>query len=128
MTDYFPIQDLAFKNASRTFAYICLAQGLTKAVTGFSSIVKHCRDSCLAVNVCTHFMDDIPARVGDFDEMIPALRGIFDRELGLKLSAHKCQHGTTKVDYISSTITPKKEIQPKVKKLKKSATLKSRTH
>ena len=54
-------------------------------------------------------MDDIAAGVDKFDEMIPALRKVFDclRASGLKLSAHKCEIGTTKIDYLGSTNTPK---------------------
>ena len=109
MADDLSVHFLAFNFASRTFAYTCLAQGLNKSVTGFSSFVKHYFDPCLAGNVCTQFMDDIAAGVNNFDEMIPALRIIFDclRESGLKLSAHKCEFGTTKIDYLGSTITPK---------------------
>ena len=108
MADDFSVQLLAFNFASRTFAYNCLAQGLNKSVTGFSSFFKHYLDPCLVANVCTQFMDDIAAGVNSFDEMIPALRKIFDclRESGLKLSAHKCEFGTTKIDYLGSTITP----------------------
>ena len=111
---------LAFNFASRTFAYNCLAQGLNKSVTGFSSFVKHYLDPCLAANVCTQFMHDIAAGVNNFDEMIPALRKIFDclRETGLKLSAHKCEFGTTKIDYLGSTITPK-GISPESAKIEK---------
>ena len=103
------VQVLAFNFASRTFAYNCLAQGLNKSVTGFWSFVKHYLDSCLAANDCTQIMDDITAGVNGFDEMIPALRKIFDRlrESGLKLSAHKCEIGTTKFDYLGNTTTPK---------------------
>ena len=54
-------------------------------------------------------MYDIAAGVNNFDEMIPALKKFFDclRESGLKLSAHKWEFGTTKIDYLGSTITPK---------------------
>ena len=109
MADDLSVQLLAFNFASRTFACNCLAQGWNKSVTGFSSFLKHYLDPCLAANVCTQFMDDIAAKVNHFDEMIPALRKIFDclRQLGLKLSAHKCEFGTTKIDYLGSTITPK---------------------
>ena len=53
-------------------------------------------------------MDDIAAGVNNSDEMIPALRKTFAclRESGLKLSAHKCEVGTTAIDYLGSTITP----------------------
>ena len=109
MADDLSVQLLAFNFASRTFAYNCLAQGLNKSVTGFSSFVKHYLDPCLAANVCTQFTDDIAAGVNNFDEMIPALRKFFDclRESDLKLSAHKCEFGTTKIDYLGSIITPK---------------------
>ena len=100
MADDLSVEFLAFNFASRTFAYNSLAQGLKRSVTGFSSIVKHYWDPCLAPNVCTQFMDNIAAGVNNFDEMIPAPRKIFDclRELGLKLSAHKYELDTTKND------------------------------
>ena len=80
-----------------------------KSHTRFSSFFEHYLDPCLAANVCTQFMDDFAAGVNKFDELIPALRRVFDclRESGLKLSAHKCEFGTTKTDYLGSTITPK---------------------
>ena len=120
MADDLSVQLLAFNFASRTFAYTCLAQGLNKSVTGFSSFVKHYLDPCLAANICTQFMDDIAAGVNEFDELIPVLRKIFDclRTSGLKLSAHKCEFGTTKINYLGSTITPK-GISPESEKIQK---------
>ena len=99
MADDLSVQLLAFNFTSRTFVYNCLAQGLNKSGTRFSSFVKHYLEPCLAANVCTQFMDNI-AGVNSFDEMIPALRKIFHcmRESGLKLSAPKCEFGTTKID------------------------------
>ena len=68
-------------------------------------------------------MDDIASGVNNFDEMIPALRKIFDclRESGLKLSAHKCEFGTIKIDYLGSKITPK-GISPESAKIEKFLT------
>ena len=65
-------------------------------------------------------MDDIGAGVNNFDEMIPALRKIFDclRESGLKFSAHKCEFGTIKISYLGCTITPKR-ISPESTKIEK---------
>ena len=118
--DDLSVQLLAFNFGSRTFAYNCLAQGLNKSVTGFSSFIKHYLDKCLAANVCTQFMDDIAAGVTCFDELIPTLTKIFDclRASGLKLSAHKCEFGTTKIDYLGNTITPA-WITPESDKIKK---------
>ena len=114
------VQILAFNFASRTIAYNCLAQSLNSSVTGYSSFFNHYFDPCLAANVCTQFMDDFAAGLNYFDEMIPALREIFCclRKSGLYLSAHKYELGTTKIDYIGSTITPK-GISPKNEILEK---------
>ena len=53
-------------------------------------------------------MGDIADGVKIFDEMIPALREFFDclRQSGFKLSAQKCDYGTTKIDYLGNTFTP----------------------
>ena len=107
MADDLPVQLLAFNFASRTSAYNCLAQGLNKSVTGFSSFFKHYLDSCLAVNGCTQLMDDIAAGVNNFDEA----------KWGLKLSAHKCEFHS-KIDYLDSTITPK-GLSPESAKIEK---------
>ena len=120
MADDLSTQLLAFNFASRTFAYKSLAQGLNKSVTGFSSFIKHYLDPCLAANVCTQFMDDIAAGVNSFEELIPALRKIFDclRKAGLKLSAHKCEFATLLIHYLGSIITPK-GISPESAKIEK---------
>ena len=53
------IQLLAFSFASRTYAYKCLAQGLSKCVTCFCSFVGTYLNSCLAAELCMQDMDDI---------------------------------------------------------------------
>ena len=52
--------------------------------------------------------------------MIPAQRKIFDclGESELKLTAHKCEFGTTKIDYLGSTFTPK-GLSPESAKIEK---------
>ena len=54
-------------------------------------------------------MDEFAARMNIFDELLPALRKVFDysNSSSLKRSAHKCEFGTTENDYLGSKITPK---------------------
>ena len=108
MADEKSIQLLAFNFASRTYAYKCLAQGLSKSVTGFSSFIRHYLDPCLAANICTQYMDDIGSAVKNFDELIPNLRKIFEciRKSGLKLSPDKCEIGTQKIKFLGKYRTP----------------------
>ena len=83
MTDDVSVQLLAFNFASRTYAYKCLAQGLSKSVTGFRFFRRnYCSGNC------TQFMDHIGNAVTNFAQLVPPLREIFVciRQSGLKLS------------------------------------------
>ena len=118
MADDLSVQLLAFNFPSRTFAYSCLAQGLNKSVTAFSSFVKHYLDPCLSANVCTQFMDDFAAGVINFDETIPALRKIFDylRELGLKFQRiNVILERQNLINWVVQLL--RKEFHPKVQEL-----------
>ena len=55
------------------------------------------------------FMNDFATGVNFSDEMIPAVRSFIDcvRQSVLKRSGHKCRFGTTTVDDLGSTITPR---------------------
>ena len=96
MADDVSVQLLAFNFASRTLAYKCLAQGLNKSVTEFSSFIRHYMDPCLASGNCTQFMDDIGNAVTNFEQLVPSLREIFIciPQSGLKLSPEKCEIAT----------------------------------
>ena len=108
MADETSVQLFAFNFASRTYAYKCLAQGLSKSVTGFSAFVRYYLDPCLAARLCTQFMDDIGSAV-DFLDLIPSLRKIFDcvRKSGLKLSPEKCEIVASSIKFLGKTITKK---------------------
>ena len=118
MADELSVQLLAFNFASRTYAYKCLAQGLGKSVTGFSSFIRHYLDPCLAANICTQFMDDIGCAVNKFEDLIPNLRKVFDclRRSGLKLSTEKCEIATNSMKFLGNVITPK-GISPQSEKI-----------
>ena len=108
MADDLSVQLLAFNFGSRTYAYKCLAQGLSKSVTGFSSFICHYLDPCLAAVLCTQFMDDIGSAVNNYQELIPTLKKIFDciRKSGLKLSPKKCEIGTQRLKFLGNVVTP----------------------
>ena len=93
-----PVKLLGSNLAFRTFAYSCSAEGIHRSVTGFSSFVEHYLDSCFKTNAGTQLKVKIAARLKKFDEMISALRKVFDclRESGLKVSTHKWDCGLTK--------------------------------
>ena len=108
MADDLSVQFLAFNFGSRTYAYKCLAQRLSKSVTGFSSFIRHYLDPCLAADLCTQFMDDIGSAVNNFDQLIPTLSKVFEcvRKSGLKLSPNKCEIGTQRMKFLGNIITP----------------------
>ena len=95
---------LSFNFSSSIYAYKCLAQGLNKSVTGFSSLIRHYLDPCLAADMNTQFMDDIGSAVHSFDALI---QKIFEcvRKSGLKLSPGKCEIGTDKMKFLGNIVT-----------------------
>ena len=99
---------LASTFASRTFAYRRLAQGLSRALSAFSSFMREFLDHVIKANQCARYVDDIGITANDADHLIKNLRATFEciKEAGLKLAMHKCHFGATEINFLGSTITP----------------------
>ena len=109
MADQRSIERLAFNFASRTFAYRCLAQSLSRALSAFSSFMKEYLDKVIKADQCAQNVDDIGIAANDADHLIANLRATIKciQEAGLKLTMHKCHFGATEIDFLGRTITPK---------------------
>ena len=105
MADDLSVQILAFNFRSQTYAYKCLAQGISKSVTGLSWFIRHYLDPCVAADLCTQFMDDIGSAVNNLQELTPTLQKIFEciRRSGLKLSPKNCEIRTQRMKFFSNT-------------------------
>ena len=79
---------LAFNFASRTFAYRRLAQGLSRALSAFSSFMREYLDRVIKADQCAQYVDDIGIAANDAEHLLTNLRATFQciREAGLKLS------------------------------------------
>ena len=108
MADQRSIEMLAFNFASRTFAYRRLAQGLSRALSAFSSLMREYLDRVIKADQCAQYVDDIGIAANDAEHLIKNLRATFEciREAGLKLTMHKCHFGATEIDFLGRTITP----------------------
>ena len=108
MADQRSIEMLSFNFASRTFAYRRLAQGLSRALSSFSSFMREYLDRAIKANQCAQYVDDIGIAANDAEHLIKNLRATFEciREAGLKLTMHKCHFGATEIDFLGRTITP----------------------
>ena len=100
--------EMAFNFASRTFAYRRLAQGLSRAVSAFSSFMREYLDKVIKADQCARYVDDIGIAANDAEQLIKNLRATFQciRHAGLKLTMHKCHFGATEIDFLGRTITP----------------------
>ena len=109
MAHQWSIEMLAFNFASRTFAYRRLAQGLSRALSTFSSFMREYLDRVIKADQCAQYVDDIGIAANDAEHLITNFRATFQciREAGLKLSMHKSHFGSTEVDFLGRTITPK---------------------
>ena len=108
MADQRSVEMLAFNFASRTFAYRRLAQGLSRALSAFSSFMREYLDKVIKADECTQYVDDIGIAANDADHLIKNFKATFEciRHAGLKLTMHKCHFGATEIDFLGRTITP----------------------
>ena len=108
MADQRSIEMLAFNFASRTFAYRRLAQGLSRALSAFSSFMREYLDKVIKAGQCAQYVDDIGIAANNATQLINNLRTTFEciRTAGLKLTMHKCHFGAKEIDFLGGTITP----------------------
>ena len=108
MADQRSIEMLAFNFASRTFAYKRLAQGLSRALSAFSSFMREYLDKVIKADQCAQYVDDIGIAANSVTHLIRNIRAVFEciRQAGLKLSIDKCHFGVIKVEFLGRTITP----------------------
>ena len=108
MADQRSVELLAFNFASRTFAYRRLAQGLSRALSAFSSFMREYLDSVIKADQCAQNVDDIGIAANTTEQLIKNIRAVFKciREAGLKLTPEKCHFGVTQIEFLGRTITP----------------------
>ena len=108
---------LAFNFASRTFAYRRFAQGLSRALSAFSSFMREYLDKVIKADQCAQYVDDIGITANNATQLINNLRATFEciRTAGLKLTMHKCLFGAKEIDFLGRTITPVRPQRPKVR-------------
>ena len=120
MADQRSIEMLAFNFASRTFAYKRLAQGLSRALSAFSSFMRENLDKVIKADQCAQYVDDIGIAANSVTQLIRNIRAVFEciRRAGLKLTIEKCHFGVTEVEFLGRTITPQ-GIAPQDHKIQK---------
>ena len=108
MADQRSIEMLAFNFASCTFAYRQLAQGLSRALSAFSSFMTEYLDKVIKADQCAQYVDDIGIAANNADHLIANLRTTFKyiQDAGLKLTMQKCHFGAKETDFLGRTITP----------------------
>ena len=74
MADQRSVELLAFNFASRTFAYRRLAQGLSRALSAFSSFMREYLDSVIKADQCAQYVDDIGIAANTTEQLIKNIR------------------------------------------------------
>ena len=118
MADQRSVEMLAFKFASRTFAYKRLAQGLSRSVSAFSSFMREYLDPVVKADQCAQYVDDIGIAVKNATDFTRKIRAVFKciRKAGLKLTIEKCPFGVRQVEFLGKTISPE-GISPQARKI-----------
>ena len=74
ITDQWSVEMLAFNFASRTFAYIILAQGLSRSVSAFSSFMRECLDPVVKADQCAQNLNDVGIAANNATDLILNIR------------------------------------------------------
>ena len=129
MADQQPIELLAFNFASRTFAYRRLAQGLSRSLSAFLSLLREYLDPVIKANQGAQYVDDIGIAANTPQQLIKNLRAVFQciRKAGLKLSIAKCHFRVQEVGFFRRKITTK-GVAPQKKQKKANSLKKSNFH
>ena len=132
MADQRSKEMLAFNFASWTFAYKRLAQGLSRALSAFSSFMREYLDKVIKADQCAQYVDDIGIAVNTVTQLIRNIRAVFEciRKTGLKLTIEKCHFGVTETEFLgrtmrsrpTSTQYPKVSQEHTIPKIKKTGT------
>ena len=77
MADQRSIEMLAFNFASREFAYKRLAQGLSRALSAFSSFMREYLDKVIKADQCAQYVDDIGIAANSVTQLIRNIRAVF---------------------------------------------------
>ena len=107
MADQRSVELLAFSFASRTFAYRRLEQGLSRALSAFSSFMREYLDSVIKADQCAKYVDDIGIAANTTEQLIKNIKAVFKciRKAGLTLTIKKCHFGVTQIEFLGRTIT-----------------------
>ena len=121
MADQRSIEMLAFNFASRTFAYKRLAQGLSRALSAFSSFMREYLDKVIKADQCAQYVDDIGIAANSVTQLIRNIRAVFEciRQAGLNYLSTNAILEWLKMNS-SEEQSPRKESPPKIIKYKNS--------
>ena len=113
MSDQRSIEMFVFNFASCTFAYRRLAQGLSRALSAFSSFMREYLHKVVKTDQCAQYVYDIGIAANDAEHLIANLRATFKciQEAGLKLTMHKCHFGATELISLDER-SPHKALNP----------------
>ena len=105
IADQRSVELLAFIFASRTFAYIRLAQGFSRSVPAFSSFMREYLEPVVRADQFAHYVDDIRSAANIATDLNRNIRAVFKCILhaGLKLTIEKCHSGVKRNDYLERT-------------------------
>ena len=108
MADQRSVEKLAFNFASRSFAYKRLAQGLSRSVSAFSSLMREYLDPVVKADQCPQYVDDFGIAANKATDLTRNIRANFKciRLAGLKLTTEKSHFGVRQVEFLGRTISP----------------------
>ena len=101
MADPLSVYLLAFNFFSRTFAYLPLAQGLSRSFSAFSSFMRKYLYPCIVAGQCFQYVVDLGTTAATSEEFASNLEAIFKfvEKIGPKFTPSKCEFGLEEMTF-----------------------------
>ena len=115
MGDQRLVETLALNFATKTFAYIRLAQSLNRSVSDFLNCLREYLDPAVKADQCAQYVDDIGIASNSTKGLIRNIRAVFQciSQAELKLTVEKCQFGVIQFESLARRFH-QKEFPPKL--------------
>ena len=118
MADQRSVEMLAFIFASRTFGYKRFAQGLSRSVSAFSSLMRENLDPVVKAYQCVQYVDDFEIAANNATDFTRNIRAVFKciHQTGMKLTIEKCYFGVRLFEFLGGTFSTQ-GISPQAQKI-----------
>ena len=117
MADPLSVHLPAFNFLSSTFAFLRLAQAVSRSVSAFKSFMRKYFYPCIVADQCFQYVDDIGTAAASFEVVATNLKANFKcaEKTGLEFTPGNCEFGLREMTFLGNSINSEGMLHNKTK-------------